>query len=93
MLNPAMMPAAAESYRAVSVALDSRTTVTLICPGYVSSSSICLTMSRARTWGCNVVHHVGRHHDSNLPTGLHSEHFLDPSRAPAISSMRSSRCT
>lgn len=38
--------------RAVSVARDSRITVTRICPGYVNSSSTRLATSRAITCAC-----------------------------------------
>ena len=43
--------------------------------------------------GLDVVDHLRGHHHPDLPAGLHREDLVHPSRARAISSSRSSRCT
>ena len=79
--------------RAVSVARDSRTTVTLIWPGYVSSSSICLTMSRASTWAPMSSIASGATITRISRPACMANTLSTPSLLDAISSSRSSRFT
>ena len=74
-----------EATCANSVARVSRTTVILIWPGYWSSSSTCLAMSRAITCAWRSSTSPGLHHHAHLPARLHREDLLDALDAPCRS--------
>src|SRR5919106_1770867 len=80
-------------YLATSTARVSRTTVILICPGYWSSSSTCLAMSRARTWAARSSTFSGRTMTRTSRAACMANGLATPGCEVQISSSRSSRFT